>query len=152
MAQMLSNDLQRRYTFIHELAFQVLRTCCCYGTYISSKTPKSSPHIAYVQTHPLPPTKEKGRGGSQVVSMVIPLVENTIVSNEKAEGKATKRLGSEGKDPRFGQIWRLSFPHQHKMSLFACTNCNGRHPFDQLSKGDQLCKVNDVLRTFWLLE
>ncbi|CAH3044362.1 unnamed protein product [Porites evermanni] len=38
------------------------------------------------------------------------------------------------------------------MSLFACTNCNGRHPFDQLSKGDQLCKVNDVLRTFWRLE
>ena len=95
MAQMLSNDLQRRYTFIHELAFQVLRTCCCYGTYISSKTPKSSRHIAYVQTHPLPATKEKRRGGSrggpQVVSMVIPLVENTIVSNEKAEGKATKR-------------------------------------------------------------
>lgn len=29
--------------------------------------------------------------GPQVVSMVIPLVENTIVSNEKAEGKATKR-------------------------------------------------------------
>lgn len=34
---------------------------------------------------------EGSRGGSQVVSMVIPLVENTIVSNEKAEGKATKR-------------------------------------------------------------
>jgi len=27
------------------------------------------------------------------------------------------------------------------MSLFACTHCNGRHPFEQLSKGDQLCKV-----------
>lgn len=26
------------------------------------------------------------------------------------------------------------------MSLFACTNCNSRHPFEQLSKGDQLCK------------
>lgn len=91
MAPTLSNDLQRRYTFIHELDFQVLRTCCCYGKYISSKTPKSSRHIAYVQTHPLPPTKEKRRGVPQVVSMVIPLVENTIVSNEKAEGKATKR-------------------------------------------------------------
>ena len=52
---MFCNDLQRRYTFIHVLAFQVLRTgCCygqeteesifsCYGTYISSKTPKPSP-------------------------------------------------------------------------------------------------------------
>lgn len=31
------------------------------------------------------------KNGGEVVSMVIPLVENTIVSNEKAEGKATKR-------------------------------------------------------------
>ena len=91
---MLSNDLQRRYTFIHELDFQVLRTCCCYGTYISSKTPTFfTPHCLRVDA-PSPPDKgktEESRGGSQVVSMVIPLVENTIVSNEKAEGKATKR-------------------------------------------------------------
>ena len=84
MAQMLSNDFQRRYTFIHELAFQALRTCCCYGTYISSKTPKSSRHI-------LSTRQRKNGGEGLIVSMVIPLVENTIVSNEKAEGKATKR-------------------------------------------------------------
>ncbi|KAM7444938.1 Protein fam76b [Porites harrisoni] len=35
------------------------------------------------------------------------------------------------------------------MSLFACTNCNGRHPFDQLSKGDQLCK--DCRKTYPLV-
>ena len=28
------------------------------------------------------------------------------------------------------------------MSLFACTKCKSRHPFDELSKGDQLCKVS----------
>lgn len=35
------------------------------------------------------------------------------------------------------------------MSLFACTNCNSRHPFEQLSKGDQLCK--DCRKTFPLV-
>ncbi|KAL9968639.1 hypothetical protein ACROYT_G020754 [Oculina patagonica] len=35
------------------------------------------------------------------------------------------------------------------MSLFACTSCNSRHPFEQLSKGDQLCK--DCRKTFPLV-
>ncbi|KAJ7394361.1 Protein fam76b [Desmophyllum pertusum] len=35
------------------------------------------------------------------------------------------------------------------MSLSACTNCNSRHPFEQLSKGDQLCK--DCRKTFPLV-
>ncbi|XP_031567805.1 protein FAM76B-like isoform X2 [Actinia tenebrosa] len=29
---------------------------------------------------------------------------------------------------------------ESKMSLFACTLCHSRHPFEELSKGDQLCK------------
>ena len=35
------------------------------------------------------------------------------------------------------------------MLLFACTNCNGRHTFEQLSKGDQLCK--DCGKTYLLV-
>ncbi|XP_015772202.1 PREDICTED: protein FAM76A-like [Acropora digitifera] len=35
------------------------------------------------------------------------------------------------------------------MSLFACTHCNARHPFEQLSKGDQLCK--DCRKTYPLV-
>lgn len=35
------------------------------------------------------------------------------------------------------------------MSLFACTQCNGRYPFEELSKGDQLCK--DCRKTFPLV-
>ena len=41
--------------------------------------------------HTLSTRQRKNGGGGVIVSMVIPLVENTIVSNEKAEGKATKR-------------------------------------------------------------
>lgn len=29
-----------------------------------------------------------------------------------------------------------------KMSLYSCTFCHSRHPFEDLSKGDQLCKVS----------
>lgn len=33
-----------------------------------------------------------------------------------------------------------------KVALFACTKCNSRHPFDELSQGQQLCKVSDHRR------
>lgn len=29
-------------------------------------------------------------------------------------------------------------------ALFACTRCNSRHPFEELSQGQQLCKVIDM--------
>ena len=61
--------------------------------YFFQNTKIFTPHCLRVDA-PSPPRQRKtegSRGGSQVVSMVIPLVENTIVSNEKAEGKATKR-------------------------------------------------------------
>ena len=33
-------------------------------------------------------------------------------------------------------------------ALFACTKCNSRHPFDELSQGQQLCKVKFKLIFF----
>ena len=91
MAQMLSNDLQRKFTFIHELAFQALRTYCCYGTCISSRPKHQNLHATLPTCSRTLSPRQRKNGGPQVVSMVIPLVKNTIVSNEKAEGKATKR-------------------------------------------------------------
>ena len=34
-------------------------------------------------------------------------------------------------------------------ALFACTKCHSRHPFDQLSSSEQLCKVRKSDETQW---
>ena len=37
-------------------------------------------------------------------------------------------------------------------ALFACTKCNSRHPFEELSQGQQLCKVNEGRMLTYTLE
>lgn len=34
-------------------------------------------------------------------------------------------------------------------ALFACTRCNSRHPFEELSQGQQLCKVCPIVSELW---
>ena len=44
---------------------------------------------------------------------------------------------------------RLKLPDYFSMGLFACSNCDSRHPFEQLSKGNRLCK--DFRKTYPLV-
>ena len=37
-------------------------------------------------------------------------------------------------------------------ALFACSKCFTRHPFEELSQGQQLCKVRNILlKIFWYM-
>ena len=37
-------------------------------------------------------------------------------------------------------------------ALFACSKCFTRHPFEELSQGQQLCKVRTIiLKIFWFM-
>ena len=82
--------------------------------------------------------------------MVIPLVDTPQALYDEHRNRS-RRVGpkrseeKQGFEESFVDFQRVrTFPDCLKMSLFACTNCNSRHPFEQLSKGDQLCKVSKL--------
>lgn len=73
--------------------------------------------------------------------------ELCVILRQEVGYPVLELLGYLHEDLNCGRLYDLRpqdiVPMSSKESaMFACTKCNSRHPFDELSQGQQLCKVS----------